>query len=128
MPLIMSNGDIPDIIIFNGQEVEKVANTAGGFLWEKNTSPERWQFNENLIDTIGSVFEEPIDFTSDGVVFNSMKVVAEDGGVIKLMYDGLWVYNSNTNAWSSSAYRTVAFDHAPLGKIRKWLQLNATLQ
>ena len=119
MPLVMSNGDVPDRIIFNGQEVEKVANTAGGFLWEKNTSPEIWVFNTDL----------RVNFTSnDGYLFLSIKVVVENGGIFKLKYDDVTAYDCSANTWTAAEYRVVSFTHAPLGKLRNWLQLNATLQ
>ena len=128
MPLVMSNGDVPDIVIFNGQEVTQVVSSTGESLWEKNTSPERWEFNSNLTDTIGDAFtEEGLSFTSDSVAFTSIKVIVEDSGNKKLMFDEICAYKTVDNTWSSADYRTVSFTSAPLGKLRTWLQQNATL-
>lgn len=126
MPVVMSNGDIPDIIIINGQEVQKVANNNGEILWLKNVNPEKWQFNENISNTIGSPFEEDISFTVDSVIFNSIKVVTKNNSLV-LMFDDITAYDVSNNTWSSVDYRTISFTTAPLGKIRTWLKRNATL-
>lgn len=126
MPVVMSNGDIPDIIILNGQEVEKVANDKGEILWLKNVSPEKWQFNENISNTIGSPFEENVSFTADSIIFNSIKVVTKNNSLV-LMFDDITAYDVSNNTWSSVDYRTISFTTAPLGKIRTWLKRNATL-
>ena len=126
MPVVISNGDIPDIIIIDGQDVEKVANDKGELLWLKNVSPEKWQFNENISNSIGSPFEENISFTADSIIFNSIKVVTKNNSSA-LMFDDITAYDVANNTWSSVDYRTISFSTAPLGKIRKWLKLNATL-
>lgn len=126
MPVVIINGDIPDIIILNGQEVEKVTNDKGELLWFKNVSPEKWQFNENINNTIGSPFKENISFTADSIIFNSIKVVTKDNSFV-LMFDDIIAYDVSTNTWSSVDYRTISFTTAPLGKIRTWLKRNATL-
>lgn len=115
--LKLKNGDSPDVITFNGQDVLTLVYN-GEIVWQKNTASETWILNNTLTS---NGFDQAIDFKSDGVIFNSMKYAVNN-----LTYDDIVAYNEGT--WSNEGYKTVIFTTAPTGVLRTWLQTNATLK
>ena len=121
------NDNSPDLINFNNNEVETLQFN-GVTVWTKDTAPETWVLNDNLVSTIGEpeVFSG-LKFTADGVFFTSLSIVAS-GAEKLLKYDEITPYSTASNTWASAGYKTLKFTEKPLGSVRNWLELNGTKQ
>lgn len=133
MPLNF-NGNIPDVITFNGKDVKKVEyiyRDEVGILsievWTKNTEPETWVLHDTLSDTIHDTCNFNCQFSSDGIVFESIKVEVS-GQKFTLKYDDITACTVNTNEWSSEEYKTIKLAEAAHGQLKQWLLINATKQ
>ena len=122
--LQVSNGDTPDLVTYNGSEVNAIVYN-DQTVWMKNTRTETWQLNENIAQTMGSYANFEVTFKADGVIFLSINIV-NNGSEKTLRYDTINAYTASNNTWTSNAYRTLVFDTAPLGAVRIWLQNNGT--
>lgn len=85
---------------------------------------ETWVINQNLVGEVR--FNNTIQFTSNGVSFNSFMVDTTILGRIK--YDTVIVYTTETLQWVNEAYRTVTFLEEPTETLLAWLQANAVKQ
>lgn len=112
-----------ELIRFNGKDVE-VLKLNGVIVWTKNKNPETWVLNSDLTGTIGNeVSFSDIEFTADGVLFTSIKVVIS-GAEKLLKFDDLTPYSTSSNKWADNGYRTLNFKQAPLGELKLWLEQN----
>lgn len=118
MPLNF-NGKTPEVITFNGKDVLHLVYN-GVEVWTKDVSSETWLLKSDLSSSLTSEKQVDISFKSDGVIFNTLKVV-KSGAEFILKYDDLNVYSSATNTWASENYKTIIFENKPLGETRVWL-------
>ena len=120
--LKMKNGDTPSSISFNGNDVDAVSYN-GEIVWLKYSGAETWVLNQDISATIGEGVEFATDFKADGIIFNTLSVVASGSEKI-LKYDTISAYSTAQNKWATDGYRTLIFDNAPIGTLRDWLIAN----
>lgn len=118
MPLNF-NGKTPEVITFNGKDILHLVYNGVEF-WTKDVSSETWLLKSDLSSSLTSEKQIDVSFKSDGVIFNTLKIV-KSGAEFILKYDDLNVYSSATNTWASENYKTIIFDNKPLGETRVWL-------
>lgn len=72
------------------------------------------------------VFEQAIDFTSNGKKFDYFMIIAGSRQSIVYSYGpgDIW-YAYFNGSWTQEAFRTVNFDEPPTGALLAWLQANA---
>ncbi len=90
----------------NKEDVE-VLKYNNEVIWEKNKNPEVW----TLLQTLSDIPD--ISFKAESVLFTSINC---ENNILK--YADIVAYN---NDWSTTDYKTLKFDFAPLGAIRTWL-------
>lgn len=75
------------------------------------------------------VFEQAIDFTSNGKKFNYFMITAGSRPSIVYSYGpgDIW-YAYYNGSWTQDAFRTVTFTEMPTGALLAWLQANAVQQ
>ena len=75
------------------------------------------------------VFEQAIDFTSNGKTFNYFMIIAGSRPSIVYSYGAsdTW-YAYYNGSWTQEAFRTVTFAEMPTGALLTWLQANAVQQ
>lgn len=75
------------------------------------------------------VFEQAIDFTSNGKKFDYFMITAGSRPSIVYSYGpgDIW-YAYFNGSWTQEAFRTVTFAEMPTGAILAWLQANAVQQ
>ena len=75
------------------------------------------------------VFEQAIDFTSNGKKFNYFMITAGSRPSIVYSYGAgdIW-YAYFNGSWTQEAFRTVTFAEMPTGALLAWLQANAVQQ
>lgn len=75
------------------------------------------------------VFEQAIDFTSNGKKFNYFMITAGSRPSIVYSYgtSDIW-YAYFNGSWTQEAFRTVTFAEMPTGALLAWLQANAVQQ
>lgn len=75
------------------------------------------------------VFEQAIDFTSNGKKFNYFMITAGSRPSIVYSYGqgDIW-YAYYNGSWTQEAFRTVTFAEMPTGALLAWLQANAVQQ
>lgn len=75
------------------------------------------------------VFEQAIDFTSNGKKFNYFMITAGSRPSIVYSYGSgdIW-YAYYNGSWTQEAFRTVTFAEMPTGALLAWLQANAVQQ
>ena len=75
------------------------------------------------------VFEQAIDFTSNGKKFNYFMITAGSRPSIVYSYGpgDIW-YAYYNGSWTQEAFRTVTFAKMPTGALLAWLQANAVQQ
>ena len=75
------------------------------------------------------VFEQAIDFTSNGKKFNYFMITAGSRPGIVYSYGAgdIW-YAYFNGSWTQEAFRTVTFAEMPTGALLAWLQANAVQQ
>lgn len=87
-------------------------------------SSNRWIINESpdWYSVIPNPYYEAT-FVSNGITYSSIHSPDPDDG----FYDDTRVYHI-PRGWANQAYRTVAFETAPTGDLRAWLEANAVKQ
>jgi hypothetical protein len=75
------------------------------------------------------VFEQAIDFTSNGKKFDYFMITAGSRPSIVYSYGpgDIW-YAYFNGSWKQEAFRTVTFAEMPTGALLAWLQANAVQQ
>lgn len=75
------------------------------------------------------VFEQAIDFTSNGKKFDYFMITAGSRPSIVYSYGtgDIW-YAYFNGSWTQEAFRTVTFAEMPTGALLAWLQANAVQQ
>lgn len=75
------------------------------------------------------VFEQAIDFTSNGKKFDYFMITAGSRPSIAYSYGpgDIW-YAYFNGSWTQEAFRTVTFAEMPTGALLAWLQANAVQQ
>ena len=75
------------------------------------------------------VFEQAIDFTSNGKTFDYFMITAGSRPSIVYSYGpgDIW-YAYFNGSWTQEAFRTVTFAEMPTGALLAWLQANAVQQ
>lgn len=75
------------------------------------------------------VFEQAIDFTSNGKKFDYFMITAGSRPSIVYSYgpSDIW-YAYFNGSWTQEAFRTVTFAEMPTGALLAWLQANAVQQ
>ena len=75
------------------------------------------------------VFEQAIDFTSNGKKFDYFMITAGSWPSIVYSYgpSDIW-YAYFNGSWTQEAFRTVTFAEMPTGALLAWLQANAVQQ
>lgn len=75
------------------------------------------------------VFEQAIDFTSNGKKFDYFMITAGSRQSIVYSYGpgDIW-YAYLNGSWTQEAFRTVTFAEMPTGALLAWLQANAVQQ
>ena len=75
------------------------------------------------------VFEQAIDFTSNGKTFDYFMITAGSRPSIVYSYGpGDIRYAYFNGSWTQEAFRTVTFAEMPTGALLTWLQANAVQQ
>lgn len=74
------------------------------------------------------VFEQAIDFTSNGKTFNYFMITAGSRPSIVYSYGTDTWYAYFNGSWTQEAFRTVTFAEMPTGALLTWLQANAVQQ
>lgn len=75
------------------------------------------------------VFEQAIDFTSNGKKFDYFMITAGSRPSIVYSYGpGDICYAYFNGSWTQEAFRTVTFAEMPTGALLAWLQANAVQQ
>ena len=103
------------LTIVNGTAFE--VKFGDGLTWIINESPKLM------------VFEQAIDFTSNGKTFNYFMIIAGSRPSIVYSYGAsdTW-YAYYNGSWTQEAFRTVTFAEMPTGALLTWLQANAVQQ
>lgn len=101
--------------IVNGTAFE--VKFSNGLTWIINESPKIM------------VFEQAIDFTSNGKKFDYFMITAGSRPSIVYSYGpgDIW-YAYFNGSWTQEAFRTVTFAEMPTGELLAWLQANAVQQ
>lgn len=101
--------------IVNGTAFE--VKFSNGLTWIINESPKIM------------VFEQAIDFTSNGKKFDYFMITAGSRPSIVYSYGpgDIW-YAYFNGSWTQEAFRTVTFAEMPTGALLAWLQANAVQQ
>lgn len=101
--------------IVNGTAFE--VKFGDGLTWIINESPKLM------------VFEQAIDFTSNGKTFNYFMIIAGSRPSIVYSYGAsdTW-YAYYNGSWTQEAFRTITFAEMPTGALLTWLQANAVQQ
>ena len=101
--------------IVNGTAFE--VKFSNGLTWIINESPKIM------------VFEQAIDFTSNGKTFDYFMITAGSRPSIVYSYGpgDIW-YAYYNGSWTQEAFRTVTFAEMPTGALLAWLQANAVQQ
>lgn len=93
---------------------------------------ETWLLNyEPHFSPLSSTYNRTVAFTSNGEAFERLilesELVPGHNDSVSIRYGGVTnVYYSG--AWTSDAYRTIAFSTPPAGDLLTWLQANGTKQ
>lgn len=75
------------------------------------------------------VFEQAIDFTSNGKKFDYFMITAGSRPSIVYSYGPVDIWYAYFNgSWTQEAFRTVTFAEMPTGALLAWLQANAVQQ
>ena len=74
------------------------------------------------------VFDQAIDFTSNGKTFNHFTIIAGSRPSIVYSYGTDTWYAYYNGSWTQEAFRTVTFTEMPTGALLTWLQANAVQQ
>lgn len=101
--------------IVNGTAFE--VKFSNGLTWIINESPKIM------------VFEQAIDFTSNGKTFDYFMITTGSRPSIVYSYGSgdIW-YAYYNGSWTQEAFRTVTFTEMPTGALLAWLQANAVQQ
>lgn len=110
-----------------------ICKTGGGRTLVNGTAYEV-KFSDGLTWIINEspkimVFEQAIDFTSNGKKFDYFMITAGSRPSIVYSYGpgDIW-YAYFNGSWTQEAFRTVTFAEMPTGALLAWLQANAVQQ
>lgn len=110
-----------------------ICKTGGGRTLVNGTAYEV-KFSDGLTWIINEspkimVFEQAIDFTSNGKKFDYFMITAGSRPSIVYSYGpgDIW-YAYFDGSWTQEAFRTVTFAEMPTGALLAWLQANAVQQ
>lgn len=124
--LYMGNSQ-PSSVYYGDNEIYKIY--FGSTLVYEKSAPEgeTYVLNSSLSFGIKS-WSYNINFTSNGNSYSNFSYNFTSPIAAYLVYGTTNVYETNSQSWTSEAYRTITFATAPTGDLLTWLQANGVKQ